>query len=248
MTEAARTLLDRLMGVNRNEDNEDALITDLHDERVCKDFLCGLCPNDLFVNTKEDVGPCQLRHDENLKRMYEERKAKGEEFPFERYHLRTMSRWLDNLERRIQKAQDRLVGTGEGPAPVIDVESGQESNDLNAEISDVIKEAEEAAESGDVTKSMQLMEKAEELKAKRNEAQARAILETAPNLQGAMSTGQKLRVCNVCGALLSIFDSDKRLADHFSGKQHIGYMKIRARYNELKEKFSGGGGDGGPAP
>jgi hypothetical protein len=29
---------------------------------------------------------------------------------------------------------------------------------------------------------------------------------------------QKLRVCEVCGAYLSVLDSDRRLADHFGGK------------------------------
>lgn len=29
---------------------------------------------------------------------------------------------------------------------------------------------------------------------------------------------QKLRVCDICGAYLSILDSDRRLADHFGGK------------------------------
>lgn len=39
---------DELMGVNRNLDNEDGVIDDFRDERVCKAFLCGLCPHDLF--------------------------------------------------------------------------------------------------------------------------------------------------------------------------------------------------------
>ena len=29
---------------------------------------------------------------------------------------------------------------------------------------------------------------------------------------------QKLRVCDICGAYLSVLDSDRRLADHFGGK------------------------------
>lgn len=41
-------LLDELMGVNRNLDNEEGVIDDFRDERVCKAFLCGLCPHDLF--------------------------------------------------------------------------------------------------------------------------------------------------------------------------------------------------------
>lgn len=41
-------LVDELMGVNRNLDNEEGVIDDFRDDRVCKAFLCGLCPHDLF--------------------------------------------------------------------------------------------------------------------------------------------------------------------------------------------------------
>eukprot|EP01089_Gocevia_fonbrunei_P019814 TRINITY_DN7136_c0_g1_i1.p1 TRINITY_DN7136_c0_g1~~TRINITY_DN7136_c0_g1_i1.p1 ORF type:complete len:167 (+),score=45.85 TRINITY_DN7136_c0_g1_i1:210-710(+) len=78
---------------------------------------------------------------------------------------------------------------------------------------------------------MALIQKAEELKRK----------QAAPEIQQieGMPTGtqqqQKLRVCDVCGAFLSIYDSDRRLADHFGGKLHIGYMQIRDKLKELKE-------------
>jgi hypothetical protein len=35
---------------------------------------------------------------------------------------------------------------------------------------------------------------------------------------GGASGHQKLRVCETCGAYLSVLDSDRRLADHFGGK------------------------------
>eukprot|EP00959_Pyramimonas_sp_CCMP1952_P175948 3676887-Pyramimonas_sp.AAC.1 len=46
---------------------------------------------------------------------------------------------------------------------------------------------------------------------------------------GFVQQDQKLRVCDVCGAFLSIYDSDRRLADHFGGKMHLGYMLIREK-------------------
>ncbi|CAN0208076.1 unnamed protein product [Ectocarpus sp. 4 AP-2014] len=59
------------MGVNRNLDNEEGVIDDFKDERVCKAYLCGLCPHDLFSNTKQDLGACDYVHDEELKRVSE---------------------------------------------------------------------------------------------------------------------------------------------------------------------------------
>lgn len=50
---------------------------------------------------------------------------------------------------------------------------------------------------------------------------------------GATQT-QKLRLCYRCSASLSIFDSDRRLADHFIGKMHVGFVKIRKKLEELK--------------
>lgn len=45
---------------------------------------------------------------------------------------------------------------------------------------------------------------------------------------------QKLRVCEVCGAYLGIHDNDRRLADHFGGKLHIGFIEIRDKLEDLK--------------
>ncbi|KAK4428299.1 putative RNA-binding protein Luc7-like 2 [Sesamum alatum] len=47
---------------------------------------------------------------------------------------------------------------------------------------------------------------------------------------------QKLRVCDICGAFLSVYDSDRRLADHFGGKLHLGYIQIREKLAELQEE------------
>ncbi len=46
---------------------------------------------------------------------------------------------------------------------------------------------------------------------------------------------QKLRACEVCGAFLSMYDNDRRLADHFGGKLHIGFVTIREKIKQLEE-------------
>lgn len=45
---------------------------------------------------------------------------------------------------------------------------------------------------------------------------------------------QKLRACEVCGAFLSMYDNDRRLADHFGGKLHIGFVTIREKMKQLE--------------
>lgn len=45
---------------------------------------------------------------------------------------------------------------------------------------------------------------------------------------------QKLRVCEVCSAYLGLHDNDRRLADHFGGKLHLGFIQIREKLDQLK--------------
>lgn len=90
---------------------------------------------------------------------------------------------------------------------------------------------------------MEMFRKVEELKAKQQSQSAQDLYSTMAPVAGiAPVTGhsnqqQKLRVCDVCGALLSIHDSDRRLADHFGGKLHIGYLQIREKLDELLVRF-----------
>lgn len=49
---------------------------------------------------------------------------------------------------------------------------------------------------------------------------------------------QKLRVCEVCSAYLGLHDNDRRLADHFGGKLHLGFIQIREKLDQLKVCFT----------
>lgn len=54
-------------------------------------------------------------------------------------------------------------------------------------------------------------------------------------MPGSSYQQQKLRVCEVCSAYLGIHDNDRRLADHFGGKLHLGFIKIREKLAELEK-------------
>ncbi|GKV25944.1 hypothetical protein SLEP1_g35316 [Rubroshorea leprosula] len=54
----------------------------------------------------------------------------------------------------------------------------------------------------------------------------------------AADTDQKLRVCDICGAFLSVYDSGPCLPDHFGGKLHLGYMQICDKLAKLLEERS----------
>jgi len=47
-----------------------------HDDKVCRNFLCGTCPHTLFTNTKMDLGPCPKSHADKYKAQFNEEKEK----------------------------------------------------------------------------------------------------------------------------------------------------------------------------
>ncbi|GAB9467860.1 Rna-binding protein luc7-like 2-like isoform x1 [Globisporangium polare] len=281
--DAQRALLDELMGRNRDGDKPEEDITDFRHSRVCKRYLCGLCPHDLFQNTKMDLGECASLHLPQMRVQFErERLAQPDrDFGYDQELERDLVKFISEVEKKIQRAQRRLEEQDGVKAPsLMDFENCKEVLEITAEIQEVMLKAEEAGNEGEVDLSMELMEKVEELKQKKATAQANAMLvsfrsETAGGSAGAdeenpsvsstdgdsensgakenesigkslpdvlsgnplasANVNQKLRVCDVCGAFLSIFDSDRRLADHFGGKLHLGYLQIRKKIKEISE-------------
>ena len=62
---------------------------------------------------------------------------------------------------------------------------------------------------------------------------ALAEIEYRNSMPASSYQQQKLRVCEVCSAYLGIHDNDRRLADHFGGKLHLGFIKIREKLDNL---------------
>ncbi|OWZ16939.1 MRNA splicing factor [Phytophthora megakarya] len=188
--DAQRALLDSLMGFNRDGDRPDEASMSFSHPRVCKPYLCGLCPRELFQNTRLDAGACQSLHLPTLRATYEQEKR---DFGYERALAKELTKLLADVEKKIARAQRRLD------------------------------------EDGATERATQLLEQVQVVKRKRTELPTDAL----------DNVNQKLRVCDVCGAFLSIFDSERRLADHFGGKVHVGYVQIRQKLKELMDKQTG---------
>ena len=71
-TSQIASMLDELMGRNRNYAPDDAKARELKwtDSDVCKYYIVQFCPHDLFTNTKADLGACGKIHDDALKVGY----------------------------------------------------------------------------------------------------------------------------------------------------------------------------------
>ncbi len=68
--DAMRAMMDELMGANRNGDRPDAVISSFEDDRLCRDYLGGLCVHAMFENTKDDRGKCPKIHSDDMKKAY----------------------------------------------------------------------------------------------------------------------------------------------------------------------------------
>ncbi|KAL5703325.1 hypothetical protein ACHQM5_028428 [Ranunculus cassubicifolius] len=317
--DAFRKQLDVLMGANRNGD-----VTEVnrkyYDRDVCRLFLAGLCPHELFQLTKMDMGPCSKVHSLQLRKDYEEAKSKGGH-NFDRELEDVIDRLIVECDRKIARALKRLEEADAKAAIAIsvsEVTQTEEVLELSKQIKEKLKEVDRFDFEGETDNRIRTMELVEELRIKRADKQsvllldafnkdraslpqplmnppplaplpvyappdphtqqmineklkkaedlgergmvdeAQKALEEAEALKklGARQdipadmskytaadvriTDQKLRVCDICGAFLSVYDSDRRLADHFGGKLHLGYMQIREKLVELQEERDAG--------
>lgn len=314
--DAIRKQLDALMGANRNGDVSE-VNRKYYDRDVCKLYLSGLCPHDLFQLTKMDLGPCPKVHSLQLRKEYQEAKSKGgHNFDIELEDL--IERLIVECERKIQRALKRLAEEDAKAAVAISVSEvtrTPEIIELSKQIKEKLEEADAFDLEGQTDSKIQALQVADELRTKRAELQSAILLDAfskdrallplplqnpshlppPPTLppdprtqemineklkkaeelgekgmideaQKALEeaealkklnlrhdptpdssnqkytaadvriTDQKLRVCDICGAFLSVYDNDRRLADHFGGKLHLGYMQIREKLAEMQEE------------
>merc|ERR550534_890822 len=109
MALTAAQLLDELMGRDRNlVPGEKSAQVHWSHEDVCRDFLCGFCPHDLFTNTKADLGACSKIHDEVLKQEYEKSSRYGR-CGYEEEFIRSLSSIQGDVDRKIRRGHERLL-------------------------------------------------------------------------------------------------------------------------------------------
>ncbi|KAK2149120.1 hypothetical protein LSH36_466g01020 [Paralvinella palmiformis] len=223
-----RAMLDQLMGTSRDGDPDRCKVR-FYDPRVCKSFLLGCCPHEILSSTRMDLGECPKIHDLALKADYE-LAAKTKDYYYDidaLDHLETFiaecDRKTELAKRRLKETQEELSEEASGKAEVIHA--------LGEQIGTRLAKAEELGAEGNVEESLKFMEEVEELKKKK----AAAEIEYRNSMPASSYQQQKLRVCEVCSAYLGIHDNDRRLADHFGGKLHLGFIEIRDHLKELKK-------------
>ncbi|WVQ67310.1 uncharacterized protein L199_005506 [Kwoniella botswanensis] len=224
MAEAQRRLLEQMMGPEAM--GIQPINVDWWSEKVCRNFLFGTCPHILFGNTKMDLGPCPKIHSDRILKQFQEHALAQPHDPrvaaFRQEHENKLYGFVDDIDRRIRASQRKLEKTPEENRKTIDLM--REIGEIELSIQGGTEEIEALGEAGKVEESMEKLSAVDALK--QLKADKEKELQHLNENAGA-SGHQKLRVCETCGAMLSVLDSDKRLADHFGGKLHLGYHELR---------------------
>ncbi|XP_074095348.1 putative RNA-binding protein Alsin2 isoform X2 [Cotesia typhae] len=176
-----------------------------------------------------DLGECPQIHDLALRADYEAAQKKKDHF-YDIDAMEHLQNFIADCDRRTEQAKQRLAETQEE----LSAEVAAKANSVHVlaeEIGKKLAKAEQLGEEGFVEESMKLMGEIDELRKRKNEAEQ----EYRNSMPASSYQQQKLRVCEVCSAYLGIHDNDRRLADHFGGKLHLGFIKIREKLAELEK-------------
>ncbi|KAK7818082.1 hypothetical protein U0070_014677 [Myodes glareolus] len=175
-----------------------------------------------------DLGECLKVHDLALRADYEIA-SKEQDFFFELDAMDHLQSFIADCDRRTEVSKKRLAETQEEISAEVAAKA-ERVHELNEEIGKLLAKVEQLGAEGNVEESQKVMDEVEKARAKKREAE-----EVYRNSMPASSfQQQKLRVCEVCSAYLGLHDNDRRLADHFGGKLHLGFIEIREKLEELK--------------
>jgi LUC7 N_terminus len=99
-------------GSSRRSGSGSNFLTKFTDPRVCRPFLVGHCPHDLFSSTKFELGPCRNQHNERLRAEYLETPDR-EKYGYEWDYARVLGDYVNECDKRIQDSQTKLETTYE---------------------------------------------------------------------------------------------------------------------------------------
>ncbi|XP_032526297.1 putative RNA-binding protein Luc7-like 2 isoform X3 [Danaus plexippus] len=176
-----------------------------------------------------DLGECPKIHDLALRADYE-LASKSKDYFYDIDATEHLEAFIADCDRRTTSAKQRLAETQEELSAEV-TEKANAVHELAEQIGQKLARAEALGEEGMVEESVKLMGEIDELRKKK----AIAEQEYRNSMPASSYQQQKLRVCEVCSAYLGIHDNDRRLADHFGGKLHLGFITIREKLYELKK-------------
>uniref|UniRef100_A0A383VAM8 Uncharacterized protein n=1 Tax=Tetradesmus obliquus TaxID=3088 RepID=A0A383VAM8_TETOB len=238
MVDAFRNMLDELMGKERDVplDKRQNKPLEFDDPAVCKYELLALCPNRLFRNTKSDLGSCGFTiHDDhlewpNIKEQWDKLPQREKDrFGYERDLIRYMEQLIRDMDAKIRKNKERAEA--ESRPKVLKVDDQRRLDEIKMRQAEMLARAGQLGEEGDVDGAIEATKQAE------------AIGRQHDTLHKQLTEPERtMTVCDICGVFINSTDNDQRRLtpgelkareDHLTGKQYLGWKKIRETYAEI---------------
>lgn len=204
---------------------------------------------------------------ERWKRQYEQEATERDRSDTDRELVRLLERLVRDCDDRIARANRRLeqqqrtpqAALPDGPADNDataaaagggDAPSGSGDDELKAiaeELEQLTSRVGELGSMGEIDKAQELTERIEELTQRKDAIERVRAMHQHQQQQNPQhqhqhhgsGKEQQLLVCDICAAYLSVNESAQRLADHFSGKMHVGFQLVRDKLREVRERGSG---------
>lgn len=225
-----RNLLDQWMGKDRDLPKKERAKLQKHFDspEVCKYNLLDFCPHDLFPNTKSDLGPCKKRHDQYFNQQFmKDPNREGYQIKYEESLMDFLEELIAEVDNKMKKSLERIE------APLPETEKPKDVMDqirlIDLKIQELVEEAERFGEVGRIDDSEMVMRQIDRLKEQKIELNT---LSEHP----LMLKEKQMKVCEVCGAMQSLQDNEKRLLVHIEGKLHTGYAQIREKLEQLRRR------------
>lgn len=176
-----------------------------------------------------NLGPCLKLHDEKLRKEYQQSDEK-DRYNFEAGYFENLQRLVNDLDRKIRRARERIEHKGDEEIERMNQIARDERTERIVLFEEKIKELqakiEQCAEDGRVDEARELSTEVD------------ALMGQLQLVKSEEAQERRMEICEICGALLVIGDAPERMQSHLDGKQHKGYIRLRAKYDELKPKYS----------
>jgi hypothetical protein len=131
---------------------------------------------------------------------------------------------VDTKVKKIKDKQDNKLYRGE-----ISHDYQEKIDLIDLEIKRLIRECELYGDGGEIAQAEIKMEEIDKLRIDKD-----AILSIAEN---PLLAQKQMKLCEVCGAMQSINDMEKRNLSHLDGKLHVGFAKLRKEIENMKKRY-----------
>ena len=229
MSSIARRLLDELMGPDRNkplwlQGQSQVRYTQAE---VCKYYLVGFCPHELFLNTKSDIGQCPWRlHDPLIKDEFDRRGDPAHREAYERSFHSKCWELVKDLERKLKRGKERLDVPDQAVTGNEEVEEKRVL--LEHQYKEALAEVERLGDEGRVREAEERMVQSDLLKGELDRLKQLEADNPLYRLE------KKMELCPTCGAFLIVNDAPMRIQAHYAGRQHNGWVQLRNSLEKYK--------------